>query len=71
MGELVEAYYRLHKTHTHLARIDARQASRNVREGMCCTVGCMLHHMHGGMHLFEQPLGPRVRRAKVIRDAGA
>ena len=69
MSELVEAYYCVHKSHKHLSKIDARQASRNVREGMCCTVGCMLHHNHGGLHLFEEPLGPRVRRAKVIRDA--
>ena len=40
-----------------------------VREGMCCTVGCLLHHNHGGLHLFEQPVGPRVRRQKVIQDA--
>ena len=32
-------------------------------------VDCLLHHNHGGLHLFEQPVGPRVRRQKVIQDA--
>ncbi|EOD34124.1 hypothetical protein EMIHUDRAFT_228762 [Emiliania huxleyi CCMP1516] len=69
VADLVEAYYRTHKTHNHINKIDTHQQTRNVREGMCCTVGCLLHHNHGGLHLFEQPVGPRVRRQKVIQDA--
>ena len=96
VADLVEAYYRTHKTHNHINKIDTHQQTRNVRErggergregeipadaqrareggrtavavsrtrashvrdmsetcprhvpqvreGMCCTVGCLLHH---------------------------
>ena len=43
-------------------------ATRNVRQGPCGTMGCLLHDNHAGPHQFSAPMGPRVRKPKIKGD---
>ena len=64
LDELIERYY-TSKAHKRLAQVDAEQTTRNVRQGPCGTMGCLLHDNHAGPHQFSAPMGKRERKPKI------